>query len=340
MYEKIVGYLKAQKNKEISLLELTNMAPANTDYTDFANTIKVLEAQNILKPMKSHKTNNKSIPLYNTYRINQSYFKDQIMDQIQTFRLKMHQDIYLDHYYSLKEEEWTRDLPYIERIDQYMKANGLPDTEASAAERSYKIAGDEKWIDEKGGKALLQRLQLWEQLKVSYNVDPLMIVINPLKINNMEHMHLVVENKATFYELLQGIKNTDFTSLIYGVGWKIVSNIHMLEKQLGLMDQKHSIFYFGDLDHEGISIWNTLNEKRAVLLAVEFYRALLQKDSTEGKHNQKENLEAIEKFVQAFTPSEGIKIKDLLKSKQYYPQEGLQRKELMDIWINMISNLD
>ena len=134
LYEKIISYLKIRKNKEISLLELTSVAPANTDYADFANVIKVLEEQEILKPIKSHKTNNKSIPLYNTYRINQSHFKDQMIDQIQRFRLKVHQDIDLNSYYSLREEEWRRDLPYIERINKYIEKNGFPITEVPLSE--------------------------------------------------------------------------------------------------------------------------------------------------------------------------------------------------------------
>ena len=72
--KKIVSYLKFRKNKEIPLIEIEKLFTGDISYGDFAKTIKSLEENNILIPVKSHKTNNKSIPLYNTYRINKSHF--------------------------------------------------------------------------------------------------------------------------------------------------------------------------------------------------------------------------------------------------------------------------
>lgn len=332
MYEIIISYLKSYKNKEVSLIELESLFSGDTDYNSFANIVKLFEGNNILKPVKTHRTNNKPIPLYNTYRINKSYFKDQLLDQIQTFKLKANKNIDLQKYFTLGEKEWIKDLPYIRIIDNYIKENGLPNSDASAPERSYEIVGDEKWIDEKRGKALLQRLNLWDKLKISYNLDPLMIAINPNNVNRPTHIHMVVENKATFYDFLDGIGDTQFTSLVYGAGWKIVGNITMLEKQLGLTNSHHKLFYFGDLDYEGISIWNTLNEKINITPAVDFYIALIMKNATQGKENQRENREAVNTFASYFQELEGKKIKELLKDRYYYPQEGLSRSEIGEIW--------
>lgn len=330
--KKIVSYLKSRKNIEIPLIEIEKLFTGDISYGDFAKTIKSLEENNILIPVKSHKTNNKSIPLYNTYRINKSYFKDKLINQIQTFKLKADENINLQSYFSLSEHEWNRDLQYIKLIDAYVKERGFPNNEAPPPERSYEIMGDEKWIDEKGGKALLERLGIWNKLKISRNVDPLMFAINPKNINNPTNKHIIIENKSTFYDFLSSLDQTCFTSLIYGSGWKIVSNIIMLEKQLGLKNKKHKLFYFGDIDYEGISIWNTLNEKRHIIPAVTFYSKLLEKPAAQGKENQKENVGALENFIDYFSNEEGNKIKMLLKQRYYYPQEGLGKDEIGEIW--------
>ncbi|HZK56692.1 MAG TPA: cytosolic protein, partial [Clostridia bacterium] len=66
MDKKIVSYLKSRKNKEIPLTEIEKLFTGDINYEDFAKVVKSLEKDNILIPVKSHKTNNKSIPLYNT----------------------------------------------------------------------------------------------------------------------------------------------------------------------------------------------------------------------------------------------------------------------------------
>ncbi len=124
---------------------------------------------------------------------------------------------------------------------------------------------------------MLERIKLWDKLKITTNPDPLMLAINPLKLKRSDHIHLAVENKATFYALMDSIKDTEFTSLVYGAGWKIVSNIHRLPTQLGLEEDLHRVYYFGDIDAEGIFIWYYLYEKYQIELALPFYKALLKK---------------------------------------------------------------
>lgn len=328
----ILEHLKSRKRKEIFLSEIEKLFEGNTEYHKFAEAVLKLQEKGIIIPIKSHKTNNKSISLYNTYRINKSYFKDQLIEKIQTFKLKSHKDIKVQSYFSKSEREWAKDFPYIQVINNYLNENGFPQREVSSPERSYEIVGDEKWIDEKGGKKLLERLNIFHKLKISYNVDPLMIAVNPKQINNPPYKHMIVENKATFYDFLYNLYKTEFTSLVYGAGWKIVSNIYMLEVQLGLKGYDHRLFYFGDLDYEGISIWESINEKLNVIPAVSFYSGLLNKPSTKGKTNQTKNENGVNKFSTYFSKEESNKIKNLLNQESYYPQEGLNKEEIFKIW--------
>ncbi|NLJ99185.1 MAG: cytosolic protein, partial [Tissierellia bacterium] len=65
----ILDYLKTYKKGTISLSQLENLLPGKESYDNFTSIIRGLEDKKILKPVKSHGTNGKSIPLHNTYRI-------------------------------------------------------------------------------------------------------------------------------------------------------------------------------------------------------------------------------------------------------------------------------
>lgn len=335
MENMIVKYLKTYPKKTIPLSELEDLWTGKESYEDFAFVIESLVDKEILKPVKAHGVNGKSIPLYNTYRIIKANLRKSINSQIQYFSIKFNPHIHLDIYFSLDEKEWYKDLPYIEKIHFYLKENGLPDDYATTPERSFQLVGDEKWIDEKGGKKLLERIELWDKLKITTNPDPLMLAVNPLRFKKDSHIHLVVENKAPFYALMEHIKETNFTSLIYGGGWKIASNIHRLPNQLGLEDKLHRIYYFGDIDAEGISIWYFLYEKYKIELALPFYKALFKKDYFIGKKTQQKNKKAIQKFKSYFDKELCI-IEKLVQNNGYIPQEGLKQEELANVWRNSI----
>ncbi len=334
MEKTIIEYLKTYKRNTIPLSQLENLLTGRETYEDFADVVENLVDKGILIPINSHGTNGKSIPLYNTYRIIKFNLRETLNSEIQYYSIKFNPNIQLDIYFSLDEEEWYKDLPYIEKIHFYLNEKGLPDDYTTTPERSFQLVGDEKWIDEKDGKRLLERIKLWDKLKITTNPDPLMLAINPLKLKRSDHIHLAVENKATFYALMDSIKDTEFTSLVYGAGWKIVSNIHRLPTQLGLEEDLHRVYYFGDIDAEGIFIWYYLYEKYQIELALPFYKALLKKDYSIGKQTQQKNKIAIEKFKSHFGEMEISIIDELICRESYIPQEGLKQEELVSIWRN------
>lgn len=330
----ILSFLKTYKKKTISLSDLEYLIRENVDYSVFASTIQGLTQKEILLPVKSHGINGKSHPLFNTYRIMKPNLRKKLNNQIQSYSIRFNPNINLDSYFSLDEDEWNKDLPYIKKIDAYLNKNDLPLHGATVPERSFALVGDEKWIDEKNGRRLLERIKLWDRLNIISNPDPLMMTVNPSRFRQERHIHLVVENKTTFYALMESIKETDFTSIVYGAGWKIVANIARLPVQLGLEGYLHRVYYFGDMDAEGISIWHSLYKKHQTKLALPFYEALLKKDYSIGKETQQKNMEAIEDFKAFFSEKEKAVIDVLINLEGYLPQEGLKKEELRDIWRN------
>jgi hypothetical protein len=333
MQDKIMEHLKTYRKTMIELSQLEELFSGQVTYEQFAAAVKSLVETGLLIPVRAGGSNRKPVPLYNIYRINKQELRNALVEEIQRCQLLFHPSIKLHAYLTLPEEEWRRDLPWIKTIDLYLRQKGLPSVEATGPERSLELTGNEKWIDEQGGKSLLERLQLWELLKITGKPDPLMLAINPAINAGQLHRHLIVENKATFYALLNPLKNSSWTSLIFGCGWKIVSNFSLAVPQLGLQGQAHRFYYFGDLDPEGINIWHSLNQKYPeVKPATPFYQALLAKPHSLGKANQQHHPAAIEAFCRHFPFAQQQLVEKLLHRGGYWPQEALNHEELAGIW--------
>jgi hypothetical protein len=331
MYKEIIAYLKTYNNKTIDLDKLIKNAPNSVEYEEFAEVIKKIMTDDILIAKNPKNTNEKKIPLPLKFTINKNELKKDYIKKIQDYKDKLSSELDVETYYKEAEEDFDKALPYIIKVSDYINSNGLPKETATSQERSFHIAGDEKWIDENGGKSILTKIKIYDKLKIYNGSDPLMLAVNPLAFQRNEHKHLIVENKATFMGLLEILLETEFCSLIFGSGWKIVGNINMLEKQTGLKEN-NVVYYFGDIDNEGLAIYDSLSEKATVKIATEFYKALLSTEYKEGKKNQKKKPSALKNFSKHFDLEEQKLILDKLESGYYWPQEGLSKTELQHIW--------
>lgn len=338
MKRRIISILEQAKKSTITLSELETVANTLDTYDDFASTVQSLIDESFIKAVKSHGTNWKGLP--NSFRIQKGKVKQPLIEEIQEMQFKVHPAIELRSYITSSKKKWMEDKPWIEMIDLYIQKTGLPTTYTNSSERSYELVKNEKWIDENGGKAILDKINLFDKLKIMKTPDPLMFAINPNQLlpNQRVHKHLIVENKATYYGLLESLSTTIFTTLIYGSGWKIASSINQLSQQLGLHNKevKNEIYYFGDLDYEGISIYFHLYEKYNVKLAQCFYEAILRKTFYRGKENQTRNEVAVTHFLQYFSEEDQEIILILFQENGYYPQEALTKEELLTIWRNML----
>ncbi|WP_160679292.1 Wadjet anti-phage system protein JetD domain-containing protein [Clostridium sp. C8-1-8] len=334
MYDYIIDYLKkiaAKERKTVTIGELLELPLSNFDYEDLAKVIRQLMRENILKAINPKNNDGRPDPLPLKLGINKEELLKDYISRLEQYSLKLSSEIDIQEYFGLLEQEFEEDLPFIDKVDSYIKANGLPQDTVTPQERSYQIFGDEKWIEKNGGKVLLERIKVYHKLKIDNGSDPLMLAVNPLVYAKEQHKHLIVENKATFLGLLEVLPDTEFCSLIFGSGWKIVGNINMLESQTGLKEN-NIIYYFGDIDNEGVAIYNSLSERASVKLAAEFYKELLKTDFKEGKKNQKKKPEALKNFVKNFNEKEQKLILNKLDTGYYWPQEGLSKTELQHIW--------
>lgn len=321
------------KRKTIKLEELEKLFPQTASYQAFADDILALEARGILTMMPSKGRNPRSPSLAYHYRIKKSLLNEAYYKELQNYRIKFHNDINLDFYFKSNIKTWRQDLPYLEKINQYIEAKGFPVLEVPAPERSFELVGNEKWIEE-GGEDVLQQIKLWDKLKIMPVADPLMFAVNPNQMDVVTQHHLIVENKTTYQALLPDLPSSRFATLIYGSGNKIVKSIENFHKQYPV-DAAHEFFYFGDLDREGIAIWHRLDQKQTVTPALAFYEACLEKQVVFGKTNQAKNKQAIAAFVVYFPDELAQQIQKMLEDGAYYPQEVLKTEQLQEILLGM-----
>lgn len=319
--------------KSITIEEIEAWIPNNAlTYEQFARLVLSFEDEGVLEMMKTKGRNSRTPSLAYKYHIHKQPLKMEFHKQLKQYRLQLHPSIHLDPYFALDPVKWDEDLPYLILIHEYLASYGLPSYEVPAPERSVELVGDEKWITEKRGKEILERIGLWEDMKIIPVSDPLMFAVNSAVLNQPIQKHLIVENKTTFQALLDALSDSIFSTLIYGSGNKIIKSIEQFKRQLLIPHAEHQFYYFGDIDRSGIFIWHKLKEKIPVQLAMPFYQACLKKPSLVGKTNQRIDLAAIKEFLDNFPNSERAQLHSVLKQGHYYPQEVLKTSELQQIW--------
>ena len=92
------------------------------------------------------------------------------------------------------------------------------------------------------------------------------------------------------------------------------------------IDSKDNIYYFGDIDFEGINIYVSLKEKYNkynISAYTKGYETILDIEKTPEKvrKNQNINQDKIEKFINEFDKKYKDKLIEIFNNKKYIPQE-------------------
>lgn len=156
---------------------------------------------------------------------------------------------------------------------------------------------------------------------------------------------LIIENKDTWYTLKKALNERQnhlcrvaFDVLLYGEGKKISrKNDSLSDFDRSFFNYyRTSYFYFGDLDYEGISIFNDLkntNPELDIHLMRDLYINMLEaskgNDMPSAKVNQ--NQKALKWFLSLFDDVHQSMILSILEAGKYIPQEILNYGDYMRI---------
>lgn len=323
--------------KRISLNDLLH-SHRDLPYELQYEQIRRLISEEKIKPLKASGTNGKHPALYREYWLSEPRKDYHLLEEEIKYRL--HPMISIDYYLSHL-SNYEKDRPWVWMLSEFLKHNKEKlNCRESTNERSFEIWGREKFLSRGQGKRILKNCGLTEDfLHIYRTTEPLAYYSHTRQVpQNM----LILENKDTFYSmrrhLLQGqdrILGTEFGTLIYGAGKGILRTFLDFELCVEpyMQDTQNRIYYFGDLDYEGIRIYEnlagTVAGRWTVTPFTPAYEAMLKKaDETLGitklpdtKEQQNQNIQ--EDFFSYFGREWTAQIKQVLGAGKYIPQEIL-----------------
>jgi hypothetical protein len=136
--------------------------------------------------------------------------------------------------------------------------------------------------------------------------------------------HLLEENRE--------ILGVAIGTLIYGAGKGILRSFADFDicVEPYMKHEKNRIYYFGDLDYEGIGIYENLarlcRERWEIIPFCPAYRAMLKKAETVEKlpdTKEQQNRNIRQEFFKWFTEKEQDSMTEILLRGEYIPQEIL-----------------
>lgn len=138
------------------------------------------------------------------------------------------------------------------RLNDFFKSRDGRRPVVPIKERSLQIFGDEKRLDALAGSALFRadRLSL-DLLQCEIVGEPLGWRRGPTDTGKI----LVVENAATWHSYSRwNAQVRQFTAVVYGCGNRFAESVHHLAHILSECSTPQRVFYFGDLDAQGLRI--------------------------------------------------------------------------------------
>lgn len=323
--------LEYKKNK-IDLYELQEYLKIE-EYPKLVTVVYELIEQRRLKGIKASGMNGKRPSLYNSYKIVRE--KESVPDykeELLFLSPKLDNSYYLKH-----PEKYHVDRTFVQRLSQYFEKeyDKLAISE-SFNERSFEIFFREKYLIKEGGKTLLKNLGIsLDELNLYETTEPIAYFSN---YKTVPQTILFIENKDTFYSmrkyLLEGnetILGKRIGTIIYGAGKRVWSSLNdfNISVEPYMLHVDNEYLYFGDLDYEGLLIYEKLYElmkkERCVKPFVAAYQKMIEKTRNIPLPSTKEgqNRKIRGSFEDAFTKEAFVPMKKILEEEKYIPQESL-----------------
>ena len=302
--------------------------------TDMINNKEII-------PIKSSGGNGKRPALYNRYFIiRPEEDNSKLIDEINyKFNINMDMSYYRNHIEKYKEHR-----KYLIQLNEFLQNNSeLLNTTVSMNERSFQIWGREKFIQKEEGKSILKNLNLTLEFLNFYNTSEPLAYYS--KTKKAPQNILILENKDTYYTIRKfmilnkgNVFGIDIDTVIYGGGKKIIKAFEDYEISVEeyLYNKDNILYYFGDLDYEGIIIYESLykkfSDKYSIKPFVNGYKKMIDKSQKielpDTKEGQNRNIGT--EFFNEFTEEYKGKMEYILTSNLYIPQEIINICDLME----------
>lgn len=328
--------LNGKKMKRITLEELEKQIHAES-YGQLCGYVYAQIENGSLKPIKASKTNGKKPALHREYWLieppaDYSSYEEELKYHMST---KISVDYYMRHM-----EQYIQDRPWVLKLNDYLlQEQSREITEVSMNERSFEIWGREKFLQLEQGRKILKRCGIdASQLSFYETSEPLAYYSHHRQTpQNL----LILENKDTFYSMRRHLLNgrdrifgVPFGTLVYGAGKGILRSFQDFSfcVEPYMQAAENQIYYFGDLDYEGIGIYERLAESFGTQRQIQIqpfakaYARMVQKALTVSElpmTKEKQNRNISGSFFAWHSDAVVYQMKQILESGHYIPQEIL-----------------
>lgn len=296
-----------------------------------------------LKPVKASGTNGKKPALYREYWIKDGQSgtcltADAISSYKEELQYKMNTKISPD-YYLRHPDQYSKDRAWVQMLNTYLqKTQDRVQEPVSKNERSFQIWGREKFLQQEQGKKILKRCGV-DPAELSFYETSEPLAYYSSHRDTPQNL-LILENKDTFYSMRRhllesnsNILGVPFGTLIYGAGKGILRSFQDFSfcVEPYMREAGNGIYYFGDLDYEGIGIYERLAEAflrqgYRVVPFVRAYEKMLEKAGDVRRlpmMKEKQNRGISGEFFGFFTEEVAEGMERVLERGRYLPQEVL-----------------
>lgn len=310
------------------------------EYINFVEMINKYVNENLLEPVKASGKNGRSPALFNKYRIVKT--KNNFQSDLENIK-KLYPSFNISKYVK-HPEMYNKYKIEIDLLSNFLwKNEELLRNPMSINERSFQIWGVEKLLKD---KSVINSIFNYNDMDLSIlNFYETPEPFFEYMFTNEEIMNiLIIENKDTWFSLGKIMREEklnklfrNYNILLYGEGKKIISrNNRFKEYDILLSKSKNSYYYFGDLDYEGIEIFQHLktnNEKININLCTDLYSLMLNESIKYNLPKTKSGQKKVDinLFLNNFNKDETKHILDILNNGLYIPQEILNYQLLLNV---------
>lgn len=329
---------RRMKKRKVYLEDIINKHPDLEYLQIYAYIMQLIEREELV-PMKSAKSNGRkpALPL-SFWKCEKEPDYTEIYEEL---KYKYHPLINIS-YYREHPEYYEADKENLQLLSDYLKDHSeLLSTSETMNERSFEIFHREKFFQKEGGLEFCKKIAIEPEKLAFYRTsEPLSYYSYSKKA---QQNILIIENKDTFFDIRRYmnagcnvILGKEFDTVIYGAGkgiWKtFVDYVNGAERYFL---ENNELFYFGDLDYEGILIYEHLLElypDREIHIFKEAYEEMLDKALKIGfsrlpnmKEKQNANIGTV--FLDGFDGRRREQIHEILGAGKYIPQEILNEHD-------------
>lgn len=322
--------------KRISLEHLLKTCKGKDYHSQYKEIIEKIQ-KNEIRPVKASSLNGKKPALHLSYWIIEEDEEERELEE----ELKFHLPVAISNdYYRKNLKTYKTEREWVKLLGAYLESQS-GQTKISLNERSFQIWGQEKFLQKGQGKKILNHCNVpLENLNVYETTEPLAYYSANRQV---PQTILVIENKDTFYscrrflmdnpQTVKSIFGEEIHTLVYGAGKGILRSIEDFQfcVEPYMNDTRNEYLYFGDLDYEGIGIYERLavlfQKEHEIKPFVQAYEKMLEKGKQlnfqlpDTKEGQNQNLKG--DFFTYFSKDTVKEMELILQKGKYIPQEIL-----------------